>query len=236
MLYFLPNKVLLADDKALILTAGLSKPPFVIEHDKKNSGIQLELMKAVFAIENKEVKFLYLPLSRSFASIDKWHSDGTITLPVDHKREGVYLSEPYIRYQNVLITLAEDNLVLNDFNDLSDKKIIAFQTAQNFLGPEYNKALQNAKDYREMADQSKQIEMLFVKRTEVLVIDITIFKYFLSQHRDEKYSKPYTVHSFFKPADYSAGFKDKATRDQFNRGLNKIKANGTYQKILNKYR
>ncbi|OUR59644.1 hypothetical protein A9Q74_17060 [Colwellia sp. 39_35_sub15_T18] len=217
------------------LTAGLSKPPFVIENDAQNPGIQLDLIKAIFAEENQAVGFLHVPLARSFTSIDRWHSDGTITLPSDYQHENVFVSEPYISYQNIIVTLKEDNLSINTFADLKGKKIIAFQAAQKFLGAEFAHAVKEAIDYQEVADQMRQIQMLFAKRTQVLVLDISIFKHFLHKNVGKEYMKPYKIHQLFMPRVYAAGFKNKQRRDQFNRGLKKIKANGIYQKILDKY-
>ena len=51
LLYSLVSKLSHAHN-IIELTAGLSKPPFVIENDPKNSGIQLDLIKAIFAEEN----------------------------------------------------------------------------------------------------------------------------------------------------------------------------------------
>jgi polar amino acid transport system substrate-binding protein len=148
--------------KAIELTAGVSKPPFVIENNKSYSGIQLDLIRAIFAIDDQAVNFIHLPLVRSFAMVDKWHSDGTITLPNNHQQKNVYVSLPYISYKNVAVSLAEDNLAINKLADLANKHIIAFQMAQQFLGPEYSQAVSQAQGYREMADQMKQIEMLFL--------------------------------------------------------------------------
>lgn len=217
------------------LTTGLSKPPFVIENDAQNPGIQLDLIKAIFAEENQPVRFLHVPLARSFTSVDKWHSDGTITLPSDYQHESIFISEPYISYRNVIVTLKEDNLSINTLADLKGKKIIAFQAAQKFLGAEFVNAIKEAEDYREVADQMRQIQMLFAKRTQVLVLDISIFKHFLHKNIGGKYMKPYEVHQLFMPRVYAAGFKSNQRREQFNRGLKKIKANGIYQKILDKY-
>jgi len=217
------------------LTAGLSKPPFVIENNKHYSGIQLDLITEIFAVENQPVSFIHLPLARSFSTVNKWHSDGTITLPTTHKQKNVFISDAYISYQNVAITLIEDNLTIDELDDLSGKNIIAFQTARKFLGSDYIQAIKNAEYYQEMADQIKQIELLYIKRTQVLILDINILKHFLSNHRELKYNKPYKVHRLFSTRVYAAGFKSKAVRDQFNRGLSVIKANGKYQKILDKY-
>jgi len=233
--------------EAIELTAGYSRAPFVIESALENQGIeqqedrtqhkgiQLDLMSAIFAIENQPVKFVYMSLARSFTSVDKWHSDGIITLPNEYERPGVYISDPYIQYQNVVVTLAEEQLSINKLSDFSDKKIIAFQTAKEFLGRDFSHAVKHAKEYREMPNQTRQIKMLFSKRTQALVLDINIFKYFTNNHSEDKYQKAYKIHHLFVPRVYSAGFSSIALRDQFNRGLKIIKANGKYQQILDKY-
>ncbi len=217
------------------LTAGLSKPPFVIENNLKKPGIQLDLIKAIFAEEKQIVRFVHVSLARSFANTDKWHSDGVITLPNGYSHDNVFVSMPYISYQNVVVTLKEDNLSIDLLTDLQGKKVIAFQTAQKFLGVEFANAVEEAAEYREISDQMRQIRMLFAKRTQALVLDISIFKYFLHNNPDSSYAKPYKVHWLFAPRIYSAGFKSKLHRDKFNSGLNKIKANGKYQQILDKY-
>ena len=235
LFYCFSFEVIGEENEIIELTAGFSKPPFVIENNDSYKGIQLDLITAIFAVENQSVNFIHVPLARSFSSVDKWHSDGTITLPSTHKEKNVYISEPYISYQNVIITLMEDNLTIEKLDDLSGKHIIAFQTARKFLGDTYSQAIEKAADYQEMADQMKQIELLFLKRTQVLVLDTSILKHFLFNNREKKYSKPYKIHRLFAPRIYAAGFKNKVIRDQFNRGLLVIKANGKYQEILNKY-
>jgi len=217
------------------LTAGYSKPPFVIENNENYKGIQLDLISEIFAVENQAVSFIHIPLARSFSSVKKWHTDGVITLPITHQQKDVYLSDPYISYQNVVVTLSEDDLTIDKLDDLSGKYIIAFQTARQFLGADYSNAIEKAADYQEVADQMRQVKLLFNKRTQVLVLDINILQHFLFNHRDAKYNKPYKVHQLFSPRTYAAGFKSKAIRDQFNRGLAVIKANGKYKEVLDKY-
>jgi len=217
------------------LTAGLSKPPFVIANNADKSGIQLDLIKAIFAEENRTVHFSHMSLARSFSNVERWHSDGVITLPTEHQSDNVFISEPYIKYQNVVVTLQEDELSIDNLSDLKGKKIIAFQMASKFLGADYVDVIEQTSEYREISDQMRQIKMLFAKRTEALVLDISIFKYFLHNHKGKQYRKPYKVHWLFAPRVYSAGFKNKADCEAFNRGLAKIKANGKYQQILDKY-
>jgi polar amino acid transport system substrate-binding protein len=232
--FILPTRFALSFE-VINLTAGLSKPPFVIANNDSNSGIQLDLIKAIFAEEGKEVSFSHMALARSFSNVEKWHSDGMITVPSEHKYENVFISESYVKYQNVVVTLEEEDITINSLTDLKGKEVIAFQTARKFLGSDYVNAVGQASEYREISDQMRQIKMLFAKRTQALVLDISIFKFFVHNHKGKQYRKPYRVHWLFAPRLYSAGFKNKADCEAFNRGLAKIKANGKYQQILDKY-
>jgi len=90
-------------------------------------------------------------------------------------------------------------------------------------------------DYREVAEQMKQIDMLFLHRTEVVILDINIFKYLLKHGRAGRYTQPFKVHYIFDERQYSAAFKSKEIRDLFDLGINKIRKEGTYQLIVDKY-
>ncbi len=90
-------------------------------------------------------------------------------------------------------------------------------------------------DYREIHDQSKQIEMLFLRRTEVIIMDINIFKYFIKHSESSIYNKPFNVHYIFNERPYSAGFRSKEIRDQFDQGIQQMRENGSYQLIIDNY-
>jgi polar amino acid transport system substrate-binding protein len=221
--------------KVIELTAGLPKPPFVIGAGAANEGIQLDLIRAIFEQENRLVKFTHVSLARSFVKVEQWHTDGVITFPATHHHDNAYLSEPYIQYQNVAISLEEDEITIDKLADLKDKQIVAFPRAKQFLGDNFVNAIKQATEYREITDQMRQVKMLFAKRTQVLIMDVSIFRHFLLMNQDARYTKDFKVHYLFEPRMHSAAFKNELDRDQFNQGLKKIKSNGQYQQILDKY-
>lgn len=213
------------------LIAGLSKPPFVNEDTQR--GIQLDIVSAAFAKSGINVSFTHLPLGRSVMSFQRYEVQGLITIPNDYEHSSMHVSKPYIRYQNVAISLLENNYDIKTIQDLSGKSIMAFQRATKYLGEEYNKTVEHSLGYREAAEQKKQLSALFYREAEVIILDANIFKYILKNN--PQFEEKYVIHPIFGEYYYSAGFKTEKLKQQFDVGIDQIKRDGTYQKILDKY-
>lgn len=235
---FTQPKVFAKQDNAVEMLAGLSKPPFVITSEDK--GMQLDIIEAALAKSDKVVRFTYLPLRRH---LDVFHSrdfDGIITLGEDEKEWGLCLTKPYIIYQNVVVTLSDSAVEINQLTDLSTLKVAGFQNAARFLGEKYNDTFEHLANYVELADQTSQIELLFSGQVDALVMDDNIFKFLLAKKRDENssseiYNKAFEMYFLFEPKAYKAGFKSKQLCQQFDQGINTIIADGSYQKIIDSY-
>lgn len=215
------------------LITGLAKPPFILE--EKGKGLQLDIIREALSMDNVEVNFVHMPLGRNLTGFRRINADGIITLPHDYEHPSLFMSKPYITYQNVAISLVENHFDIESISDISDKSIIAFQNAKKFLGDEYELAVDHSMDYREVPDQIKQIELLFLRRAEVIVLDINIFKYFIKNNKDGIFNKPFSVHYIFNERPYSIGFKSESIRDIFDTGVQAMKENGSYQLVLDNY-
>ena len=116
---------------------------------------------------------------------------------------------------------------------------IAFQNAHQYLGKEFGDAAKNAGDkYRELADQKQQVHMFFEGRTDIIILEDNIFTFYRDMLNNEnKIAQDIKVKrfGFFQPTKYQVSFRDKKLRDDFNEGLRAIRANGTYDKIYEKY-
>jgi len=215
------------------MLAGLPKAPFIIE--KNGPGIQLDIIRAAFSGVNYSVNFSHIPLGRSISAFKRFNIDGVVTLPQSYQHPGIYLSKPYIKYQNVAVSLSDNNFVIDAIKDLTGKNIIAFQSAKKFIGDEYNASVSLSNDYREVTDQNQQIKMLFSRRTEVIILDVNIFKYFVKWNVGGRYNQNYTLHYIFDEREYSAGFKTEQHRDMFDQGITLIKEQGVYQLVIDRY-
>ncbi|GHF97593.1 substrate-binding periplasmic protein [Thalassotalea marina] len=228
------NEVMNSSPKEMVeLVAGLPKPPFII--DENGNGMQLELIRQAFDVSDIDVSFIHMPLGRNIMGYRHENVDGIAILPPEYDHPTIYLSEPYITYQNVAISLLEHNFTIEKIADLSGKSVVSFQNAKKFLGDEFGKTVSYLVDYREIHDQKKQIDLLFLRRAEVIVLDINIFRYMLKHHSEQYVMKPFKIHYIFNKRDYAVGFKSAELRDKFNYGLQITKDNGSYQMVLDNY-
>ena len=222
-----------SETKTLEVITGLPKPPFILEDT--NSGLQLDLIRAAL-LPDYFVKFISVPLGRNITSYQRMNVDGIATLPIGYQHPNMYISKPYIDYQNVAISLAESDFTIESIDDLSGKSVAAFQNAKKFLGEDFSKKMAYLMDYREIADQMKQISMLYSRNTEVIVLDSRIFKYFIRENAGQtRYKKAINIHYIFDERSYVAGFNTKELCEQFDLGIAKIREQGIYQQILDKY-
>ncbi|MDP2559668.1 transporter substrate-binding domain-containing protein [Psychrobium sp. 1_MG-2023] len=227
------------------LSAGLRppQPPYVFKN-ATYQGIYTDLIKLVFSFNNIEiVNSRYLPLTSLKSGLTQYPD---LDLVVDKfelfdgettEYKGQVLSEPLIDYQNVAVTRQSDNLFINDLRDLLNKRVAAFSNASTILSPEYQ-ALFSVKNrsesYQEMTNL-EQVNAFIAHQVDVLIIDKRIFHWLIRQagiKDDSQYKFDYV---FKKHTPIRVAFKDSRLRDIFDANLNKIKANGDYQYVINDY-
>lgn len=225
------------EKRTLTLLAGQAMPPYICS--ASNSGLELDIVRQALALEGYQLQTVHVPLARVPRQLMSNGVDGALTLTESLPLSGVYLSKSHIRYDNVLVSLAQFGLSLDRLSELAAKSLVAFQNADHYLGQEFQQAVANNPRYREHHDQAKQVAMLFKERTQLIVIDKNIFKYYwrLLKHdrSDERFQQGVRYHRLFPPSDYRVGFVKPQWRDAFNRGLAKLRASGSYKKLLDRY-
>jgi polar amino acid transport system substrate-binding protein len=156
--------------------------------------------------------------------------------------EGITLTDSYITYQNVAMTLTQRHIKLERIEDLSRYRVLAFQRATQTLGPAFASAVSLAPLYREEPKQALQAAGLLHDRYDVVVADSRILQHHVAAALAEtgmpfpSNPAPVTEHRLFAPTLYSAGFRDPALALRFNMGLRQIRADGTYDAIMARYR
>ncbi len=216
--------------REVTLLAGLSLPPYIIQDS--NTGMEYEVVKEALAVKGHILKMKYVPFVR--VAVDYKKYDGAVTINESSGVEGQY-SDVVMTYQNYAISLKAKNVQINGISDLSDKRVIAFQNATKYLGPEFKATVSGNSEYKEEGKQILQVKMLYSGRTDVIVTDVNIFKYFRKQVTDMETDAPIIFHEIFPATDYKALFNDSDLRDAFNQGLVELKASGRYEAIKNSY-
>ena len=97
--------------KTLKIAAVPFKPPYVFP--KTESGIELDIVKESLRVGGYVVEFTYFPYKRRLAQIKNGKLDGVMTV-AENSGLQVYFSDPYVQYQNVVISLKNRSFIINE--------------------------------------------------------------------------------------------------------------------------
>lgn len=215
------------------VVVGLAKPPYVFE--KNNEGYELELVSHILNKINKTPNFIFVPFGRSPKMFTADDIDAILTSNKQLMHGSDMLSDTYITYQNVAISLKENNFQLKRISDLRNYSIASFQSAHKILGEEFAIASVYSPMYTQVNNQKKQLELLMKKRVDVIIIDINIAQYYLNLLTETSLKDSVKIHTIFPPSEYSLAFKDKSMIKPFNHALKSFKNSKTYIELKNKY-
>ncbi|MCW8093253.1 substrate-binding periplasmic protein [Alteromonas sp. ASW11-130] len=221
-----------AQARQIEVAAGWDKPPYIIS--RGHTGFELELVKSILNELGHQMVPIYVPMGR----IPRMVSDGSVDIGLNmnpnHKINREFLSEIYIAYQNVAVSLTTRNVTVNSPADLKNYTVIGFQTAKRVLGQEYANAVNEHAGYLETPQQSRQVAMLVLGSVDVAVMDRNIFSFFKSKLPSNQ-QFPTTMHEIFPINFYHAGIPDPELRAEFNRVLGEMIQDGRYKSLIKRF-
>ncbi len=224
-----------AQAKEINMAIGFSLGPYAVSNGR---GMLVDITREAIEAAGHTVNFTFMTNKESIKAFEQGVFDAVaMTRAAEDK---FYYSEPVITIENVAITLKSANITINSLADLGKYEVMAFSGARTFLGPEFATAVSNNPRYIEVANQQTQVHMLYDKRAQVMIAGKTIFSYYLKKLQLRQSIAPdssaqYQFAEIFPPTVYVSGFKSKADRDEFNRGLAIIKKDGRYDRITATY-
>lgn len=220
--------------KTIDVVVGLAKPPYVISKDV--SGYEIELIQAVLAKIDYKANFIFIPFGRSVKMLKHDNIDAIMTMNEGMVPDKEQLSNVYINYQNVAITLKKNNIILNTITDLSSYYVASFQLAPKILGEQFANAVQKSPLFVEIADQSRQVKLLYEERFDVIVMDLNIFKHLAEPAGGLDDFSDIDIHYIFGISPYRMVFKDVLMVTRFNAALAEFKQSTQFQQLVEKYK
>lgn len=212
---------------------GTHKPPYVFEGEPR--GLEYELVDRATRLAGFEMEAHYVPMERLHLMLQRGEIDGITTT---NERSGVkaYYSQVYIHYHNSAAALAARGYRIERIADLANHSVSAFQRARRLLGPEFQRMAENNPRYREEAQQINRNRLLYSGRVEVVIGDPRIIHYFNREVADQvDVNQALTWYPLFAPTGYQVGFRLRAQRDRFDRGLRRLRKSGEYEAISQRY-
>lgn len=226
-----------AQDHQVIIGSGFSLPPYMI--DGSHRGLLSEIVLASFAAVQTDVSFQFNTNSQTIEEFKAYKSDAVVNA-TDGAFPSSYLSEIVITFKNRAISLRKNEFQIQHLNDLLKHSVTGFNAASKLLNADFKQMVYQHNNYTEIVRQVDQARALLSGKTDVIIADELIFKYFRSQlarnHYSEKaYRQSVDFHAVLPETDYRIAFHDEALRDKFNKGLKIITDNGLLEKIHNRY-
>lgn len=233
ILIFCQFPLLLQANETVNIVVGLTKPPYVIE--KTQSGFELDVITSILKQLNKQPNYIFVPFGRSERMLNEHDIDMILTANKQIIGDKAYLSEPYITYQNVAISLKKNELLIDSIKDLANYSLATFQSAHKVLGSEFAKSAELSPVYIQIIKQEHQLDMLFKERVEVIIMDKNIFRYMFEKYYPGKDFDQLTIHKVFPESPYSVAFKSHFSRNNFNQQLEVFLSSIQYQALIEKY-
>ncbi|KZY72601.1 hypothetical protein A3742_08010 [Oleiphilus sp. HI0071] len=226
-------------NKELRLGISLSIPPWVIR--ETDSGLKLDIIRKALEGSGYNVKTVYAPYARAYELFERGKVDAIMSPGAPIVDIG-FLSEPVVNFHNVAISLKKKGFPGNlPWSFLHDKSIVAFQKASLLLGNDFSSLVKDNPLYEEIGRQHLQLNLLFVREVDLIVMERSIFGYFWRQAVEREYPgdprflQQVQFHELFDVSEYRYLFLSEEDRDVFDKGLDRIKKDGTYNALLEQY-
>jgi polar amino acid transport system substrate-binding protein len=211
-------------------------PYVVVSPTGAVSGLEYDIIREALAARGHVLRPVLLPLARLVATFRDGGVAAAAPILASHQSGG-YLSHSYLTYHNVVMSLASTPLALKSVQDLQGLSLVAFQTARTVLGPEFAAAVAGNPRYREEAQQVTQIRLLFSGRVQAVVGEQKILQALIAAPGSGvDATQATTVYPLFPPTQYCVAFHDAQQAADFDAGLDAIRADGTYARLLARYR
>ena len=228
--YGQPSKVMLG--------SGSSMPPYVIPD--KGRGIALDVFRAAMAASNIQVDTMYANNAEVVQAFNEQRVDAVFVTNPKLTPDAHFSRLPLAVFHNLAISLHDENIDVQQIGELSNYRLGAFKLASKLMPSPFPETVSQTADYREYSLQLEQVEDLYRGDRQVLVMDKTIFRYFLSQMkrknpRSPSYRRAVHFNDLFAKRRYHAAFRSEEMRDKFDQGFDAIRENGRYERILRTY-
>lgn len=192
-------------------------------------GIEYQLVSRIFSRAGYQVEYELHNYSRLIKQFSEKKLDcaSPVAVPVD----GAHFTRPYLPFQDVAISLRQAGVELNSLDDLAGKRIVAYQQAQQVLGPDFIRATAQA-NYMELAQRDLQLELLFSARVDVVIGEKRVLHYLAHEVAPQR---ELSTHYIFAEHEYPAACWREDLTAIFNAGLIQLQQSGELAEMLQLY-
>lgn len=225
---------------------GADKPPFVITSVKPAQGLEIDIFREAMAQSGYQLEMEFLPFHQLNRALQTFPDLDVAAGVGSEFFSELHYVENFTYYENVAVSKQAAALDIHSIEDLKRYSVVAWQGASQVdspLGSKFHQLFAPAlkkplkSRYQEL-NQTSQTAMFWLGRTDVIIIDKTIFAWSRQTQREQfNTAEPVILHDLFAGRQYTqVAFRDKAIAEIFARGLSQLKETGRYQQLYQDYR
>jgi ABC-type amino acid transport substrate-binding protein len=222
-------------DKVLQVGTDAQFPPFEkLEGNGKITGFDADLLEAISKAEGFTTKLQHTGWEPMLQGVIQDKLDAAIAgIAINEERKKKFdFSDPYFESQQVI--LVRSNSTITSLSELKDKKI-GVQTASTGEGVVQKAFGKTHSGIKGFDDLPSAVEDLKVGRLDAVVSDFVVMISYMRKLGTDRFK---IVKDSSAPVERFGILVKKGNREvieKINRGLKKVKQDGTYDRIYNKY-
>lgn len=219
------------------------RAPYSFKDKGIDTGIEVDVIRAALRPFGHTITPVIVPKTRLSVILKAEGADAAATIQgIDG--DGLFFSDAYINFHNYAISKKKKGIEISTLAEVDHYSFIIWQGGWKNLGPVFKASYEPdhsgkfRPNYNEAHGQLNQSKMFWSDRADLIIVDKKIFEYYRKTlQREFKTEEEVVFHDIFKTqTNYQAAFRSKDLRDQFNEGIKKIRADGSYQAILDSYK
>ena len=216
-----------------VIASDSSFAPFVFQNSSNQyTGIDMDLIKAIAEDQGFEIEITNPGFDAAINAVQSGQADGMIAgmSVTDARKETFDFSDSYYTANTILGV--KESSTISSYEDLKGKTVgVKNGTAsQTFLTENQSKYGYKIKTF---ADGSSMYDSLNTGSIDAVMDDEPVLKYSISQ--GQKLKTPIEGTPIGETAFAVKKGSNPELLEKFNKGLANLKANGEFQKILDKY-
>jgi polar amino acid transport system substrate-binding protein len=208
-----------------------------------NRGIAVEILRDLLAEEGYRLEVVQWPFARRLQAYRLGQLDGLYA--VNNRQQQMEqlhgsISRSLHSFDNVAVSIAHRAVVLDEPQDLSRWRVLAWQGAAAILPANYDFMTAVAEGrYHEVVEQDVQLPNLFSGRTDVILGDRLIMQWNLArlQKANGRQELPrLALHGLLPPNEAGVLLRDSILRARLDSRISQLRHSSRYNQYFSRYR
>lgn len=206
-----------------------NNPPYVIEN--LSSGIDMDTIRAAFAVVGREVEFVHAPLTRISSLLRSRRIDGITTLVAMGNQ--CTLSDVFSYWHDGIVVRRDLEKNVSSVADLAGLRVGMFPSASAVFAEKLGPHVASFASETVINSTPPVLRLLEYGRIDAYIGDIWGLEALAASSTDVL---PFRIAITFEPTPRYVCFLDDKVKEQFNKGVAQLNTEGELEKITARYR